>query len=93
MLPVLGDEYDMGNAHAVNSDGTIVGSCRRHVSPPIPQNPRACVWQEGQIRDLNTLTKYPEELLQRSANGVSDNGVIVVSGLSNDGNVAIVLAP
>lgn len=92
LLPVLGGEFDLGNANAINAAGVIVGSCRTRVINPTR---RACVWQEDVVRDLNSLVMLPEGIyMLRSCTGIASDGRIVVSGVNDDGAIiAVVVSP
>ena len=56
-LPLLGG-FPEGTTSAFNGHGQIVGSCRRPVRRGWGYDLRACLWENGTVRDLGALENF-----------------------------------
>jgi probable HAF family extracellular repeat protein len=76
----------VGAALDLNNRGEVVGAS---VSAPGPAtgNPRAFVWKDGVMTDLNTLVPADSPLYLLTAFALSDSGDIVGFGATNDGDI------
>jgi probable HAF family extracellular repeat protein len=98
-----GDANAVGAAFAINNNGMIVGFSAQANAvigpPPIPPvNPRAFVYANGKMVDLNTLLPGScANWTLITANDVNDNGMIVgtafVGGYPNGSEHAYLLIP
>jgi probable HAF family extracellular repeat protein len=80
----------VGIAAGINNRGEVVGAS---VSAPGPAsgNPRAFVWRDGVMTDLNTLVPAGS-LYLLTASAVNDSGEIVGFGATEDGDLHAFLA-
>jgi probable HAF family extracellular repeat protein len=76
----------VGVATGVNNRGVVVGAS---VSAPGPAggNPRAYVWRNGVMTDLNTLVPADSSLYLLTAFAINDSGEIVGFGVTDDGDL------
>jgi probable HAF family extracellular repeat protein len=76
----------VGAGIAMNNHGDIVGAS---VSAPGPAtgNPRAFLWKQGVMTDLNSLIPATSPLYLLTACGVNDAGVIVGFGVTESGDI------
>jgi len=81
----------VGAALAINSIGDVVGAS---VSAPGPAtgNPRAFIWRNGTMTDLNLIAAGATPLYLLTAFGISDNGEIVGFGATPAGELHAFLA-
>lgn len=80
-----GDPNSLGLG--INDDGTIVGA-----SLDASFNPRAVIWEDGAIYDLNTRVTGTSDLYLLLAASVNDGGEIVGFGANNSGELRGFLA-
>lgn len=76
----------VGAALGLNNRGEVVGAS---VSAPGPAtgNPRAYVWRNGVMTDLNTLVPADSPLYLLTASAINDSGEIVGFGVTDDGEL------
>jgi len=76
----------VGAALDLNNRGEVVGAS---ISAPGPAtgNPRAFVWKDGVMTDLNTLVPAGSPLHLLTAFALSDSGDIVGFGATDDGDI------
>ena len=76
----------VGIAAGINNRGEVVGAS---VSAPGPAtgNPRAYVWQNGVMTDLNSLVPARSPLYLLTAIAINDSGEIVGFGATDDGDL------
>jgi len=76
----------VGIATAINNRGEVVGAS---VSAPGPSsgNPRAFVWRNGVMTDLNSLVPTDSPLYLLTAFAVNDSGEIVGFGAAENGDL------
>lgn len=76
----------VGAGLAMNNRGAVVGAS---VSAPGPAggNPRAYLWRNGVMTDLNTLVQADSPLYLLTAFGINDAGVIIGFGVTDTGDV------
>jgi probable HAF family extracellular repeat protein len=76
----------VGAGLGMNNKGVIVGAS---VSAPGPAtgNPRAFVWQDGVMSDLNALVQQDAPLYLLNAFSINDSGDIVGFGATSDGEL------
>jgi probable HAF family extracellular repeat protein len=76
----------VGAGLAMNNAGEIVGAS---VSAPGPAsgNPRAMLWRQGTMMDLNSLIPADAPLYLLNAFGINDAGQIVGVGVTDDGEI------
>jgi probable HAF family extracellular repeat protein len=81
----------VGAGLAINNRGEIVGAS---VSAPGPAsgNPRAFLWRDGVMNDLNDLVQTDAPLYLLQAFSINDSGEIVGIGATADGKVHAFLA-
>jgi probable HAF family extracellular repeat protein len=76
----------VGAGLAMNNNNEVVGAS---VSAPGPAtgNPRAFLWQQGVMTDLNTLIPADSPLYLLTAFGINDAGAIVGFGVTGGGDI------
>jgi probable HAF family extracellular repeat protein len=76
----------VGIAAGINNRGEVVGAS---VSAPGPAtgNPRAYVWRNGVMTDLNSLVPATSPLYLLTAFAINDSGEIVGFGATDDGDL------
>jgi probable HAF family extracellular repeat protein len=76
----------VGAGLSMNNNNEVVGAS---VSAPGPAtgNPRAFLWQQGVMTDLNTLIPADSPLYLLTAFGINDAGVIVGFGATSTGDL------
>jgi probable HAF family extracellular repeat protein len=76
----------VGIAAGINNRGEVVGAS---VSAPGPAtgNPRAYVWKNGVMTDLNTLVPADSPLYLLTASGINDSGEIAGFGVTDAGEL------
>jgi probable HAF family extracellular repeat protein len=81
----------VGAALAINKKGDVVGAS---VSAPGPAsgNPRAWVWHDGILTDLNLIVAGKSPLYLLTAFGINDSDEIVGFGATKDGDLHAFLA-
>lgn len=80
LLPGLGGSPEVTYAESINNRGQIVGSS-------IPQNgffTSAVLWENGQVKDLNTLIGPWNGWFLSTADGINDRGQITGFGVYTD---------
>lgn len=81
----------VGAALNINDRGEVVGAS---ISAPGPSsgNPRAFLWRNGVMTDLNTLIPANSPLYLLTAFAINDSGEIVGFGVNEDGDLHAFLA-
>lgn len=78
-----------GRANAVNNVGQIVGYCCLRGD----EAPRAFLWENGVLRNLNERTANLDGWLLTEATGINDAGLIIANGQRNGAYRAFLLTP
>jgi probable HAF family extracellular repeat protein len=73
-------------ANGINQDGEVVGTSVGFL-------PRAFIWKDGQMIDLNTLISHTSDWALVFAQGINDRGQIVGGGVHNSEAHAFLLTP
>lgn len=81
----------VGAGLSINNRGDVVGAS---VTAPGPStgNPRAFLWRNGQMVDLNTLVPFDAPLYLLTAFSINDSGDVVGFGATNTGELHAFLA-
>jgi probable HAF family extracellular repeat protein len=81
----------VGAALGINNRGEIVGAS---ISAPgaATGNPRAFLWRNGVMDDLNALVQQDAPLYLLTACVINDSGAIVGFGVTDDGDIHAFLA-
>jgi probable HAF family extracellular repeat protein len=87
----LPDGFVTGIANGINDHGQIVGSMNSSLSGG---RPRAFIWQNGVLTDLNDLVNDQPDWELQTASSINELGYIVGSGLNPNGDQrGFLLAP
>ncbi len=88
-LGTLGDDSNSSYANDINDSGQVVGTSATGIG-----SPHAFLYENGQMTDLNSLIPAGSGWLIESAQGINNDGQIVVSGSKDGvGTHALLLTP
>ena len=73
---------------ALNAAGTVVGTSSDSLA-----NPKAVIWTNGQVQDLNTLIPSGSGWVLQRATGINDTGAIIGTGTLNGTPASFYIAP